>query len=46
MTFKRIVLTEALPDGTTKDRDGSKGKGDFRALKHLQTRRRLRAYLS
>ena len=37
MTFKwRIVLTEALPDGTSKDRDGSKGKGDFRAIYRLE----------
>lgn len=47
MTFKRrIVLIEAFPDGTSKDRNGSKGKEDFRALKYLQTGRRLRAYLS
>ena len=31
MTFKRIVLTEALPDGTSKDRDGSKGKRRFQS---------------
>ena len=37
MTFKwRTVLTEALPDGTSKDRDGSKGKGDFRAIYKLE----------